>query len=239
VARSTKRRHSTNKEQNAVGACQLCGARVERARAALHCAECACAHDVSTGGLQQIVQLRATSPGLQSYWIDFEAKADAKLEAIDAFLRRVWLECCGHLSVFRIGKVDYFSRGYEFGLVGAFGASGTECGMNIKLRDALRSSRFEYEYDFGSTTALELEVTGERSGRIGRPAVRLLARNSAPVFPCATCGAPATLICPYCIHEGTGAFTCHAHRDQHRCGEEEAFLPVVNSPRLGVCAYVG
>jgi hypothetical protein len=239
VTRSAKPRGSTNKGRSAAGLCQLCGGEIARARAAVHVAECAPAHDVSAGALQQLVQLRATSPGLRLYWIDFEAKADAKLEAIDAFLRRVWLECCGHLSVFRIGGVDYFSPGYEFGLVGPFGAGVTERSMKIKLGDALCSERFEYEYDFGSTTALQLEVTGGRSGRIGRYAVRLLARNSAPVFPCATCGAPATLICPYCIHEGTDAFTCDEHRGGHGCGEQEAFLPVVNSPRAGVCAYVG
>ncbi len=111
--------------------------------------------------------------------------------------------------------------------------------MKIKLRDVLCGGRFEYEYDFGSTTALALEVTGDRSARIGRPAVRLLARNLAPVFACATCDSPATLICPYCVHEGIDAFTCQDHRGQHRCGEAEALLPVVNSPRTGVCAYVG
>ena len=239
MTRSVARGWSKSKGDSTAGTCQLCGGDIARARAALHVAECAPSHDVSSGASQQLVQLRATSPGRRQYWIDFEAKADARLDAIDAFLRRVWLECCGHLSVFRIGGVDYFSRGYDFSFGRDFATGVLERSMNTKLRDALCGDLVEYEYDFGSTTELQLELTGERSGRIGRPAVRLLARNSAPVFPCATCGAPATLICSYCIHEGTSAFTCQEHLGQHSCGEEEAFLPVANSPRMGICAYVG
>lgn len=205
-----------------------------------HLAACAPAHDVPTAGLQ-LVFLRATSPEMPAYWLDVEAKADAKLEALDAFLRRVWLECCGHLSVFRIGGVDYFSRGYEFGFGREFGGGTVERSMSIRLRDALpfSSEGFEYEYDFGSTTSLELRVTGERSGRLGRSAVRLLARNAPPASTCAVCGEPATLVCVFCLQEAAEAFVCPKHRRQHRCGEEEAFLPVVNSPRMGVCGYTG
>jgi hypothetical protein len=113
--------------------------------------------------------------------------------------------------------------------------------MNIRLRDALPVSGegFEYEYDFGSTTSLDLEVTGERSGRSGRSAVRLLARNAPPISACAVCGEPATLVCAFCLQESADAFVCTKHRRQHQCGEEEAFLPVVNSPRMGVCGYTG
>lgn len=221
------------------GTCQLCGGDVARRSVRAHLLECAPAHDMSTGATQPLVQLRATSPGSRLYWMDFEAKADAKLEVVDAFLRRVWLECCGHLSMFRIGGLEYFSRGYDSGFARDLGTGATERRMTTKLRDALCGDHFEYEYDFGSTTVLGLEVTDERSGRIGKPAVRLLARNSAPVVSCGMCGAPATLICPYCVHEGPDALTCQEHRGQHRCGEEDALLPVVNSPRTGVSAYVG
>jgi hypothetical protein len=178
---------------------------------------------------------------MPAYWLDVEAKADAKLEALDAFLRRVWLECCGHLSVFRIGGVDYFSRGYEFGFGREFGGGTAERSMNVKLREALAlpDEGFEYEYDFGSTTMLDLRVTGERSGSPGRSAVRALARNAPPKIRCAVCSEPANLVCPYCLQESADAFVCTKHRRQHRCGEEEAFLPVVNSPRMGVCGYTG
>lgn len=41
------------------------------------------------------------------YWLGVEAKASARLRHLDQFLRRIWLECCGHLSKFEIAGVDY------------------------------------------------------------------------------------------------------------------------------------
>lgn len=225
------------------GTCELCGEDLTRTGARKHLDVCAPAHDVTKGPEQQLVHIRATAPGHPAYWLDFEIKADTKLEALDSFLRRTWLECCGHLSAFDIGPVKYRSRGYEFGLTGAFGAFGagavSERSMNAKIADAIPSigERFTYEYDFGSTTTLHLTVVDERAGRIGSRAVRLLAQNTAPVWPCAICAEPATVVCAYCLHDETTAFACARHRRQHPCGETEGFLPVVNSPRMGVCGY--
>jgi hypothetical protein len=224
------------------GACELCGEDVSRRNAQSHASRCAPAHDLRNGPPQDLVQLRAMAPGLPAYWLDLEAKADAKLEALDAFLRRIWLECCGHLSAFTVGATRYFSRGYELGSSG-FGVFGghrpVERSMNARLRDALPvvGERFEYEYDFGSTTTLQLKVIGERTGRPGRHAVRLLARNTPPAWPCAVCGQPAAVVCAYCLSGDRNAFVCATHESEHACGETEGFLPVVNSPRVGVCGY--
>jgi hypothetical protein len=236
---------STRGRQAPSGTCELCGQDVTRDGVQEHLAACAPAHDAPTAVSQLLVLLRATSPGMPAYWLDVEAKVDAKLEALDALLRRVWLECCGHLSVFRIGGVNYFSRGYEFGFAREFGGVSAhrsdERSMTAKVRDALPFSGegFEYEYDFGSTTILDLRVTGERSGSPGRSVVRLLARNAPPKVTCAICSEPANLVCPFCLQESADAFVCTKHRRQHRCGEDDAFLPVVNSPRMGVCGYSG
>jgi hypothetical protein len=224
------------------GTCELCGETLTRARAQKHLAACAPAHDLPNGASQRLVQVRAMAPGLPAYWLDLEVKEDAKLEALDRFLRQLWLECCGHLSVFRIGAVNYFSRGYDLGLTRAFGSFGgqaAERSMGAKIGDVLPLSGepIEYEYDFGSTTILKLSVMTERMGRPGRSAVRLLARNTPPVWPCGICGQPATWVCTYCLQEEGDAFACTTHRGQHGCGEQEGFLPVVNSPRMGVCGY--
>lgn len=103
---------------------------------------------------------------------------------------------------------------------------------------AIAPSKVEYEYDFGSTTALTGELVGKRHGSIGREPVRLLARNEALVWPCAECEAPATMVCPFCIDSNDGLF-CDAHADAHEHADEEVYLPVVNSPRMGVCGYTG
>jgi len=39
-----------------------------------------------------------------------EMPVSGTLYDLDSFLRAVWLECCGHLSAFRIGKVSYSSQ---------------------------------------------------------------------------------------------------------------------------------
>jgi hypothetical protein len=225
------------------GTCALCGETVSRANAHKHAGSCAPAHDLPRGTPLALVQLRATAPGLPAYWLDVEAKADATLEALDSFLRRVWLDCCGHLSAFKIGTVEYFSRGYEFGFGREFGGFGgqrpVQRSMNARLRDSLPfvGELFDYEYDFGSTTSLQLKMVGERAGQPGRARVRLLARNTSPVWPCAICRQPATLVCTYCLSEDRNAFVCTKHRRKHACGEDEGFMPVVNSPRMGVCGY--
>jgi hypothetical protein len=228
------------------GECALCGKAIGRVAAKKHVAECAPAHDAPNGTEQWLVQLRATSPGLPAYWLDVEVKADATLAALDSFLRRVWLECCGHLSAFRIGAIDYFSPGYDFGFARDVavlrGRRIAERRMSAKLYDALPTigARFLYEYDFGSTTSLELKVIGGRDGRLGRTATRLLARNTPPRWPCAICGQPADAVCAFCFQgEATNPFVCANHERHHACGEDEGFLPVVNSPRMGVCGYAG
>ncbi|MBI5416950.1 hypothetical protein HZA55_03240, partial [Candidatus Poribacteria bacterium] len=47
----------------------------------------------------------------------------------------------------------------------------------------------------------------------------------------------ATKVCSECIYDDKG-WVCDDHADTHECGED-MLLPVVNSPRIGVCAYSG
>jgi len=99
-------------------------------------------------------------------------------------------------------------------------------------------SKLDYEYDFGSTTALVGELVGKRQGSIGRATVRLLARNEPILWSCGECEVPATVVCPFCIDFGDAVF-CDAHAAAHEHADEEVYLPVVNSPRMGVCGYTG
>jgi hypothetical protein len=164
--------------------------------------------------------LRFSSLEDPRYWIYLEARAETTLQSVDALLRRVWLECCGHMSAFRMGR--------------------DELGKGRKVGEAFsrRGQSFDYEYDFGSTTALRGKVTGTREGCLGRHATRLVARNDPIEWSCAECDAPATVVCTYCVYEGPGLF-CERHAAGHEHAEEEVYLPVVNSPRMGVCAYEG
>lgn len=44
------------------------------------------------------------------YWLHLEMPNSTTLRTLDNLLRGIWLECCGHLSAFRIGNVSYMSQ---------------------------------------------------------------------------------------------------------------------------------
>jgi late competence protein required for DNA uptake (superfamily II DNA/RNA helicase) len=112
-----------------------------------------------------------------------------------------------------------------------------EMDMGTRLNQVLEvGMRFFYEYDYGSTTALALKVVALRER--GSAKVQLLARNEAPQVTCQRCGnKPATQICTECAWNGEG-WLCKSCLVAHECGDEMC-LPVVNSPRVGVCGYTG
>jgi hypothetical protein len=68
-----------------------------------------------------------------------------------------------------------------------------------RRRNSFHRQRFAYEYHLGSKTTLQLVVVDERNRRLGSRAVRLLAQNTAPVWPCAICGEPAAVVFACCL----------------------------------------
>lgn len=281
------------------------------------------------------------------YWMHLEVPASESLETLDDFLRGIWLECCGHLSEFKIGDISYSSEqedSYfgEFEVLeegevveeededaeedeGEFEAEEDEGEFNdivdgeelladvppqfleyipsdmlsqLKkswpvddlvafLKERLQSiqtggvphtseerdefrrrhlsrellewlldmvedrsmgvqlgkvlkvgQKFSYEYDFGSTTHLNLRVISEREGvvRDEEEPVEILARNIAPVILCKVCGKPATKV-------ASGYYDAEENGYCNKCARKsknyEMMLPVVNSPRVGVCGYTG
>jgi len=204
--------------QEYLGACELCGREAPKSKMARHLAACAPEHDIGSSP-GPLVQLHVEADGAPQYWLHVEGRETASLQQLDSLLRRVWLECCGHLSAFRVGRAELPKR---------------------TLFRALQSKgvAFQYEYDFGSTTGLKGKVLGYRDGSLGRSVTRIVARNTPPKLTCSTCDAPATLVCPFCIYSGPSLF-CETHAPQHPCAEEDAFMPTVNSPRMGVCGYTG
>lgn len=66
----------------------------------------------------------------------------------------------------------------------------------------------------------------------------MLARNESLGLPCARCVELATSVCPFCLDDEDFLF-CATHAAEHEHASEEVYLPVVNSPRMGVCGYTG
>jgi hypothetical protein len=207
-------------KQGSFGICQLCGARKGKAAMFAHVQDCL-PTQVSggpSGGPEALLLLRAEARGLPTFWLDMAVKHEGKLKDVDRFLRRTWLECCGHMSEFSAGTHRKVT-------------------MNAKVSEVLGAGdRLGYVYDFGSSTELVVRLLGGVSAS-SKGTVRLAARNEPPTWPCDACGKAATAVCTQCLYEGKG-FCCAAHASDHDCGED-MLLPVVNSPRMGVCGYTG
>lgn len=201
------------------GICALCDAETGKAQMTRHLekhrAETADAPEPRVTRWHVIVE-GAYAP---EYWLHLDVQADATLKKLDSFLRRIWLECCGHMSQFTVGPYG-----------------GQPLGMARKIGPTFTPGLiFHHEYDFGSTTELKIRVLSEHEGDPSKEAVLLLARNTPPAILCEKCGQPAAWLGSD-WEEGEYHELCAACCDEEM---QEQLLPVVNSPRAGVCGYVG
>jgi len=161
------------------------------------------------------------------YWMHIAVSASAKLRELDKFLRDTWLECCGHVSTFKIDGFVYSSYPEE---------SFCEKSMLCKLFTLLsHGMEFIYEYDSALTTEINLKVLGELELEPGHKKIEIMARNEPVEFICSSCPGKASFVCSYCEWDGT-VFLCKSCAMAHRCGVD-MLLPVVNSPRMGICRY--
>ena len=179
-------------------------------------------------------QLAVYSKYNRDYWLFIEIQETATLKDIDSFLRDIWLECCGHLSAFNINGISYDAVPVEDVFWG-----GPSKSMNYKLKSLLKKGMvIGYEYDFGSTIELMIAVVNYRIGHWKKEKLTILSRNNPPALICDECGEkPAVAICTQCVWDGAGLL-CEECSKTHACGED-MLLPVCNSPRMGVCGYLG
>jgi hypothetical protein len=157
----------------------------------------------------------------------FEIAGQRILNALDTFLRDIWLECCGHMSAFEIDGRRYSVH------------NGT---MSKKLNAVLNEGTdFIHEYDFGDSTILMLQVVEVRQGYIeDKKKWRVLARNHPPKLICDVCETRrATQLCTQCKwDESADSLLCDTCVKSHEC-DEYLLLPLVNSPRVGQCGFTG
>jgi hypothetical protein len=163
----------------------------------------------------------------KDFWLDLEMRGPATLEKLDAYLRAIWLECCGHLSRFTVG-----------------GWGGYDVGKARKADDVfIKEAALLHLYDFGTTSETEIHVAGSRKGKAAtKHPIVLMARNNMPEMLCKECDKPAAYLCMECLYEademGTW-FLCDEHAENHPHTEYGEPVPLVNSPRLGMCGYEG
>ncbi len=218
------------------GKCHLCGGTFDKSAMTRHLKACRKTHGLPPpeSGARKTRKAKTFHllvEGLYApqYWMHLEVPTDATLADLDESLRDIWLECCGHMSGFQIGKQFYASHA-----VRELDAKS----MNVRLEKVLEPRlKFTHEYDFGTTTYLKLKVMAEGEAEVRGKDVQVLARNDSPEYPCGSCGKPAKYVCQECAWEEKGLL-CDQCAKEHECGEE-MLMPLANSPRAGVCAYTG
>jgi len=196
------------------GNCYLCGKEFSKTAIKNHLVK---AHDDEGGG-QKCYLLKIEGAYCKNYWLYIDMPVTALFSSLDAFLRGIWLECCGHMSAF-------------------FAPGRTEIGKNRMLGTLDLGDKLIHEYDFGSTTETLITVMGEITRKTQKESVRLLVRNIPPVFSCYSCGKPATVLCTDCMYGSDNPFFCDTCGESHE--HDDMLLPIVNSPRMGECGYRG
>jgi len=226
------------------GTCTFCNGSFARASMTRHLQSCA-AYQATLSPTQgskarktALYHLFVEGTDAPEFWLHVDVRATATLDDLDQFLRDIWLECCGHMSSFQIEN-RYYERdtgGLDGMWAELFGTPGPPESMRKRLSAVLHpGSKFTHEYDFGSTTRLSLRVIGEHEGLAPKTAmITVLARNLLPDMPCSKCGKPAAWIDTFGDYE-LYCKECAANMD----GSQEGLMPVVNSPRMGVCGYTG
>jgi hypothetical protein len=94
---------------------------------------------------------------------------------------------------------------------------------------------------FGTSSETLLKLVGVREGKPSTPhPIVLMARNLPPEAVCIECGQPAAWLCLECMYEEDVPGTlCDEHAQGHPHDNYGEPMPLVNSPRVGMCGYTG
>ena len=215
------------------GECFICRASVPKAQAARHVKACLKARPPESGQRVKALHLRVEGRRNPEYWMHVEIASAWTLYALDGFLRQTWLECCNHLSCFTIGGQRYAYQPYHDSFSGR-----REKSMEAKLYKAVQPGvEATHEYDYGSTTDLVLRMFGTHEAALADAGVRILARNAPQDVRCVECKKQATIV--EAGWNGLNLDRCFCETCAASKVEEGMRLPIVNSPRVGVCGYYG
>jgi hypothetical protein len=213
------------------GNCIHCGLEIAKGGVTRHLSACNAWKALLTkaerkkGGSQTLYHLRIQAAGQPQFWLDVEMRGSSTLEQLDHYLRAIWLECCGHMSQFT------FASNW-----------GEMISMRRRIEEIFEPGiEITHIYDFGSSSETLIKVVGIREGKpvTSRP-IALLVRNVMPESQCIECGQPAAWLCLECLYEEDQWGTlCDKHAKSHPHEDDGEPIPMVNSPRFGMCGYVG
>ena len=213
------------------GKCIFCGREMTKGGLTKHFSTCAQRQEAiesassKKGTEQKLYHLQAQDAWSPYFWLHLEMKGSARLADLDHYLRAIWLECCGHLSQFSVG-----------------GWRGEEIPQSKRIDQVFKPGvELTHIYDFGTSSETLVKMVGVRQGKpLGSHPIFLMARNNPPEALCIECEQPASWLCLECTYENEEPGTlCTKHAKAHPHEEYGEPMPLVNSPRVGMCGYVG
>jgi len=220
-----------SKKKQSRGECKFCGREMTKGGLTRHFSNCtnyqAAVEEANkkAGKSLKIYHLQIQDAWQKDFWLHLEMKSSARLGDLDDYLRNIWLECCGHLSQFSIG-----------------GWGGDEIPMHIPVKQVFeKGMELTHIYDFGTSSETLAKVVGEREGKpLTKHPIFLMARNKLPEFSCIECEQKASWLCMECVYEyDSPGFLCDQHVEEHPHDDYGEPMPLVNSPRVGMCGYDG
>ena len=213
------------------GKCTFCGREMTRGGLTRHLSTCPQRQEAidaanqKPGKEQVLYHLLVRDAYLPDFWLHLEMNGSATLADLDHYLRAIWLECCGHLSQFSFG-----------------GWSGSEISKRTRTERVFEPEvELTHIYDFGTSSETLVKVVGVREGKpLTRHPIVLMARNNRPEAYCMECKQPASWLCIECLYESDEPGTlCDEHVEGHPHEDYGEPMPLVNSPRVGMCGYCG
>ena len=213
------------------GECRFCGKPMSKGGLTKHFSACPeykklIENASNNSGKEQVIHhLQIQDAWQKDFWLHLEMNDSTKLKNLDYYLRSIWLECCGHLSQFSVG-----------------GWRGEEIPMGIPVSRVFQKGvELTHIYDFGTSSETLVKAVGQREGKaLTKNPIFLMARNELPKAGCIECDQPASWLCMECIYEyDKSGYLCENHADKHPHEDYGEPLPLVNSPRLGMCGYIG
>lgn len=120
----------------------------------------------------------------KDYWLFLDVKTSATLADLDRFIKAIWVESGDHLSDFVIGGMAFDS---DAQMAASRRVRGKK--MNVSLADAFaETNEALYEYDFGSTTPVYIQVLDRHEGKCVSEPITILSRNKRRPETCVYCG---------------------------------------------------
>ena len=213
------------------GKCAFCGKEMAKGGLSKHLSSCSKRREAintanqKSGKTQRLYHLLVQDAWQRDFWLHLEMNGTATLGDLDHYLRAIWLECCGHLSQFSVG-----------------GWSGDEIPMRTRAAQIFdKGVELTHIYDFGTSSETLIKVVGINEGKPQtKHPIFLMGRNELPQAKCMECGQLASWICIECLYETEDqGLLCDEHVEEHPHDNYGPPMPLLNSPRVGMCGYDG